>query len=152
MNYIIFDLEATCWNGYTPDRTSEIIEIGAVKINGFGEVKGEYNRFVKPILHPILSPFCKELTHIEQGDVDKAKSFENVIDEFKDWIGVYDDENYLLCSWGRFDKTMLITDCQLHDLESEWCEEHINLKKHYREIRKLSKPIEKNHRQGRFRI
>ena len=32
MNYIVFDLEATCWNSNVPMQ-HEIIEIGAVKIH-----------------------------------------------------------------------------------------------------------------------
>ena len=32
MNYIIFDLEATCWE-HDRNRINEIIEIGAVKLN-----------------------------------------------------------------------------------------------------------------------
>jgi hypothetical protein len=32
MNFIIFDLEATCWMGRPPHGINEIIEIGAVKV------------------------------------------------------------------------------------------------------------------------
>ncbi len=140
MNFIIFDLEATCWNGNSHGKVSEIIEIGAVKLNLFGEIIGEYNRFVKPILNPILSPFCKELTSIEQEQIDRAKNYETVIEEFQDWIGIFDDENYLLCSWGFYDRKMLVQDCKLHELEFEWAEEHINLKQQYKELQQLSKP------------
>jgi 3'-5' exoribonuclease 1 len=150
MNFIIFDLEATCWNGSAMGKVSEIIEIGAIRMNGFGEITGEYNRFVKPILNPRLSPYCRELTTIEQYNVDRAKKFDVVIEEFQDWIGHLDGEDYLLCSWGAFDRKMLIQDCILYDLEPEWAEEHIDLKGQYQQIRKLSKPhglkkaIEKN--------
>ncbi len=140
MNFIIYDLEATCWNGHAPGKTSEIIEIGAIRLNGFGEITGEYNRFVQPIIHPILSPFCKELTSIEQANVDRAKKFETVIEEFQDWVGVFDDENYVLCSWGRYDSEMLRQDCRLHDLETDWVFPTINVKDQYRKIKKLNKP------------
>ncbi len=150
MNFIVFDLEATCWNGSSMGKASEIIEIGAIRMNGYGEITGEYNRFVKPILNPLLSPYCRELTSIEQNDIDRAKTFDIVIDEFKDWMGLYDGDDYLLCSWGAFDKKMLVHDCELHHLESDWAKEHIDLKWQYKQLKKLPKPyglkkaVEKN--------
>jgi len=138
MNYIIYDLEATCWQGRPPGYVSEIIEIGAIRINGYGEVTGEYNRFIKPILNPTLSAFCKELTSIEQEFIDRSKTYPQVIEEFQDWCGIHEGD-YLLCSWGNFDRKMLIQDCELHKLESEWAETHINLKSQYKEIKGLRK-------------
>ena len=140
MNYIIFDLEATCWQGKPPGYVSETIEIGAIRINSYGETTGEYNRFIKPILNPRLSAFCTELTSIEQEQINRAKTFPDVIEEFQDWCDIYETD-YLLCSWGAFDKKMLIRDCQLHQLDADWAERHINLKKQYQSIRKMRKPI-----------
>ena len=63
--------------------------------------------------------------------------FQQVIEEFRDWIGI-DEEDYYLCSWGSFDRKQLINDCKLHDLEFEWIEEnHINLKRQYQEINRI---------------
>ena len=138
MNYIIFDLEATCWRGSPPSKVQEIIEIGAVRLNPYGEVEGVFNRFVRPILNPNLSTFCRELTSIEQQDVNRASTFPTVIEDFQDWAEVF-DEDYMLCSWGNFDKKMLIQDCILHDMEHEWAREHINLKRQYQEIKGLKK-------------
>lgn len=141
MNFIIYDLEATCWNGSSMGKQSEIIEIGAIRLNGFGEETGEFNRFVRPVLNPFLSPFCMELTSIEQSDVDRAATFPEVVDEFQEWVGLFVEDDYLLCSWGDFDKKMLLQDCSLHDLEGDWAQQHINLKKQYQLIRGLRKPI-----------
>ncbi|WP_375377881.1 exonuclease domain-containing protein [Paenibacillus sp. MZ04-78.2] len=46
MNYIVLDLEATCWEN---DRTkqNEIIEIGAVKINDKLKIVDEFQTFIK---------------------------------------------------------------------------------------------------------
>ena len=136
MNFIIFDLEATCWQGRPRTMIQEIIEIGAVKINSYGEVIGTFNQFVKPILNPGLSAFCQELTSIDQYDIDRAKKFSYVIEYFQDWIDIY-DEDYLLCSWGNFDRNMLVQDCRLHKMEYDWAEEHINIKRQYQEIKRL---------------
>ena len=66
------------------------------------------------------------------------KTFPDVIDAFQDWADIYYEE-YLLCSWGDFDKRMFIQDCQLHDLDFKWAETHINLKRQYHEIKKRRK-------------
>ncbi len=139
MNYIVFDLEATCWQGRPPGLIQETIEIGALKLDDYGEVVGSYNRFIKPILNPYLSPFCKQLTTITQDEIDRAGTFPTVIDEFQDWIGLYDEE-YLLCSWGSFDQTMLARDCQLHRLEDDWTAPHLNIKRQYHQLKRLHRP------------
>lgn len=136
MNFIIYDLEATCWLGRPPSLIQEIIEIGAVRLNGYGEVEGTFNSFVKPKVNPRLSSFCTELTTIRQEDVDRARYFPHVVEAFQDWAEVF-DEDYLLCSWGDFDKKMLISDCKLHQLEYDWVDSYINLKEQYREIKRL---------------
>ncbi len=139
MNFIIFDLEATCWQGRPPSMIQEIIEIGAIRINGYGEVEGSFNKFIRPKLNPRLSVFCQELTTIQQEEIDRARYFPEVIEAFQDWAEIF-EEDYLLCSWGGFDQRMLIQDCELHHMEHDWVEPHINLKKQYREIKRLGKP------------
>lgn len=74
MNYIIFDLEATCWEN-DHKRQNEIIEIGAVKLNEGLKTVSDFQIFVKPALSPQLSDFCKRLTSISQADVDAAVYF-----------------------------------------------------------------------------
>ena len=88
MNYIVYDLEATCWNGHAAADMQEIIEIGAVLINPYGEIEKEFSRFVKPKLAPTLSMYCKELTSITQAQVDRAEDFDEVIHDFKHWINL----------------------------------------------------------------
>ena len=52
MNYIILDLEATCWQGNAMDRNPEIIEIGAYHVNGYREWIDKFQSFVRPVEHP----------------------------------------------------------------------------------------------------
>lgn len=130
MNYIIYDLEATCWLGRPPRGYNEIIEIGAVKINEYGEVQDTYESFVKPIINPLLSGFCKGLTSITQQQINTARKFTPVIEEFKEWGGIYDEEFYI-CSWGQNDKNLLQNDCSLHKLEDDWLDYYVNLKNQY---------------------
>ena len=140
MKFIIYDLEATCWQGRPPNKTRETIEIGAVKVNGYGEYLGSFNRFIRPVVHPSLSVFCQRLTSIDQTDVSRAREFPEVIEAFTDWIDIYDDEPYLLCGWGRFDQQQLVRDAELHRLESDWLDPYINVKQQYARMRGLAKP------------
>lgn len=148
MNYIIYDLEATCWENQPPGYVQETIEIGAFRINRYGEVRGKFNRFIRPVVHPNLSLFCRQLTSITQEDVNRARPFPEVIEEFIDWA-LIEEEDYILCSWGNFDRKMLAHDCKLHRLNADWTERHANLKEHYRLMKRhkqahgLKKAVEK---------
>lgn len=117
----------------------EIIEIGAIRINRYGEVMGEFNEFIRPVLNPFLSAYCQELTTIEQPDINRARRFPEVIEAFQDWAEIY-EEDYLLCSWGSFDRKMLEQDCKLHDMEYDWVARHINVKQQYQEMKRMHRP------------
>ena len=129
-NYIIYDLEATCWLGRPPKGLNEIIEIGAVKINAYGDVLSRFESFVKPTVNPLLSGFCKKLTSITQDQVDRARTFDKVIIDFLEWGDIYDNDSFI-CSWGSNDRKLLFDDCQLHDVDYEWLDNYINLKDQY---------------------
>lgn len=139
MNYIILDLEATCWKDRNNGKPNEIIEIGALKIDENGKTLSEFSRFVKPKLNPILSDFCMELTTISQSEIDSAKCFPEVLKDFHSWIGL--DKPYFLCSWGFYDKKQFKLDCQLHGLETDWLKNHISVKHQFAKIKQLTKPV-----------
>ena len=103
-------------------------------------LRGKFNRFVKPSLHPNLSPFCRQLTTIEQPDVNRAKYFPDVIQEFQDWARI-EEEDYVLCSWGNFDRKMFAADCRLHRLDDAWTEHHATLKEQYRIMKRMKSGI-----------
>lgn len=126
MTFIVFDLEATCWenkdteNGYVPVKSDldslnamEVIEIGAVALSAtkrlaYGEALeqiDEYCKFVRPTLHPTLSPFCTELTSIKQYDVNSADPIEVVLPDFIEWARSFTGEATFV-SWGMFDKAI----------------------------------------------
>jgi inhibitor of KinA sporulation pathway (predicted exonuclease) len=133
--YIIFDLEATCDDKVKIE--NEIIEIGALKIDKDLNIVEEFQRFVKPIKNPILTEFCKDLTKIKQSDVDNANTFDIVCNEFMKFIG----DDYLLCSWGFYDKSQLTKDCILHGIQSAWVNEHISLKHQHGAMFNLGKGV-----------
>lgn len=139
MNYIVLDLEATCWKEKGKS-TNEIIEIGALCIDQNQNTLGEYCSFIQPKLNPTLSDFCTELTTIKQEEVDVAPLFPEVLYDFLDWIESF-GEAYYLCSWGFYDRTQFKKDCNLHGLDTNWLKPHISLKHQYADIHNLSRPI-----------
>jgi len=139
VNFIIYDLEATCWRGRPPKGVQEIIEIGAYKVNQYGEILEVFDKFVRPDVNTRLSRFCTQLTSITQQNVDSADKFPKVAQQFIDWIDIYDTD-YTFCTWGSYDKQLLTNDCVLHKMETEWLDNHINIKDQYHNrIKKVKK-------------
>ena len=72
-HWLVIDLEATTDDGGWPVTEMEVIEIGASLVTREGREVDHFQRFVKPRRRPQLTPFCRELTHISQADVDTLK-------------------------------------------------------------------------------
>lgn len=139
MKFIVYDIEATCWEGTPPGVVQETIEIGAYRLDRVGNIEAYFDRLIKPEIHPQLSHYCRRLTSIDQADINRARRFDEVIDEFVDWTGWYDGEDIVLGSWGNFDPKQLRKDCRLNDFSDEFLERSINLREQYRLIKKLPK-------------
>ncbi|MDJ0736579.1 MAG: 3'-5' exonuclease [Nostocaceae cyanobacterium] len=137
--FLIIDLEATCSNDNTIRRREmEIIEIGAVMLNRLTwKIDSEFQQFIKPVRHPKLTDFCTELTTIQQQDVDAAATFPEVIDNLKQWMQSF--PNYIFCSWGEYDKTQFMQDCNYHKIPYPFGSEHRNIKKEFSEYLGVSK-------------
>ena len=137
--FIIYDLEATCWRSPKP-RQVEIIEIGAVKVNEYLEVVDEFCVFIKPILHPKIDKFCTKLTSITQDDVDGAPHFDEAIKMFEEWMDVGNVRTALF-SWGDFDRRQFVKDSQLHELRLDWLKYWACLQRHYSKFKGSSNQI-----------
>lgn len=115
---LVVDLEANFDNhGEIPEVEMETIEIGAVTV-GIGDWRpvSEFQTFVRPVRHPVLSDECMALTHICQADVDSAPDFPRALNEFGIWLGQYSCS--LWCSWGRFDSKQITRECAYHGVNS----------------------------------
>ena len=138
--YIIFDLEATCWDKTTQsNQIHEIIEIGAVKLNGTADKIDTFQTFVKPSKNPVLSDFCTDLTSIRQSDVDSAAYFSEAIHNFEKWIGS-DSADCMLVSWGYYDKKQLIAECAIknyHGVILNYLNNHHSLKHDFAKMREI---------------
>lgn len=131
---IIFDLEATCWDDRRPEadipkegtpeyaqfiletywqnNDMETIQIGAVKVHyKTMDIISEFNIFIKPVIHPILSDFCINLTNIQQSTIDTSGvQYREAFEKFVDWA----DNPRTYIGWGGGDYTLLHTDCSRH--------------------------------------
>jgi len=89
VNYLVIDLEATTDDGADEERAvprdeMETIEIGAVLVRANTlEVEAEFETFVKPVRHPVLTPFCTKLTGITQEVVSDAPAFPDAMEALR---------------------------------------------------------------------
>ena len=131
-HYLVIDLEATTDDGdddarSVPRDEMETIEIGAVLVRANTlAVEAEFQTFVRPARHPVLTPFCTELTGITQTMLAGAPAFPEAMEALRQamlagrWGVVWG-------SWGLFDDTQLRRDCAFHGLHYPM-PEHLNLK------------------------
>ncbi|MFT5323263.1 MAG: inhibitor of KinA sporulation pathway (predicted exonuclease) [Planctomycetaceae bacterium] len=129
--WLVIDLEATCCNdGQFPREEMEIIEIGAVIADGLTlQPVDEFQTFVRPVRHPSLTEFCRELTGIEQSDVDSAVAFVQAMSQLTAWMAEYPE--VVFCSWGEYDRRQFERDCAFHNVAWPFGNRHVNLKKRY---------------------
>ena len=127
---LIIDFEATCdSHGRLPTAEMEIIEIGAVLLNADDQVAGQFQCFVKPVLNPVLTPFCTALTGIEQHDVDSADPFPTAAHALSDWLRLdVPVSPARWVSWGDYDRKQLNRDCERHQLANPLPLLHRNVK------------------------
>jgi len=139
--YAVLDFEATC-DEPRPPPTQEIIEFPTVLLDAETmEVVDEFESFVKPVKHPMLTDFCRELTGIEQVDVDGADPFPVVFQRHQEWLRSHDGEA-LFVTCGDWDlKSMLPRQCRVCKLSLpheylEW----VNIKNVFGAYRKRRAP------------
>lgn len=132
-HYLIVDIEATCddrevggGRGAVPKHEMEIIEIGAVLVDATSlAVVEEFQRFVRPVRHPVLTPFCTRLTSIVQADVNGAPLFPVALDALRRFIG---DRSVVFASWGDYDRKQFERDAERHRVSLPFRQRHANIK------------------------
>lgn len=106
MKYVVLDLEwnqadgKLCHEGGLP---FEIVEIGAVKMNRFMKLNGEFEELVKPKIYPHLHYMTSQIVGLDTKDLENARSFVEVMTDFLKWCG----RDYIFCIWGTLDLTEL---------------------------------------------
>jgi len=104
---LCLDAEFTCWENSLRDGWSdpkyppEILQIGLVGYDNItGETISEYVSFVRPVLNPVLSDYCKNLLRLSQQTIDRAPGLSLVLAEIENHLLGYSLESCCLCSFG----------------------------------------------------
>jgi inhibitor of KinA sporulation pathway (predicted exonuclease) len=141
-HWLVIDLEATTDDGGWPVEEMEIIEIGATLVNRQGRELDHFQRFVRPLRRPLLTPFCRELTHITQANIDAAQPLADVWLQFEHWLGQHHIRLEGWASWGDYDRKQLLQEWQRLQLDSVLSRvPHINLKQRFAKARRLERPL-----------
>ena len=111
MQYIVIDLE---WNQpmsydsavyrQVGDRLIfEMIQIGAVKLNGQLEVCDSISIPIRPVHYVKIHPRIRKMTQLGPEELADAPAFLEAMDQFAAWCG----EDYALLTWGCDDVSVL---------------------------------------------
>jgi len=135
VQYILFDIEATCWDGFHSNQIQEIIELAAIRIDRFGSRRDTFQSLIQPELNPQLSFYCRNLTLIDQADVDSAPFFQEVYDDFERWSEV-DPDTYFI-AWGKFDYEMMEQECSRMFDRSSLIGNYIDFREYYTSMKDI---------------
>lgn len=131
MNYITVDFE---WNqSYAPKTRKhkdfviqldgEIIQVGAVKLDEKFEIVDTFQADVRPVFYRKIHKKVKELTGIDQAQLNSGRDFLSVMQRFREWCG---DEHTFL-TWGTDDSRILMQNLLMHKADTSWLGRWINL-------------------------
>ncbi|KAG0462335.1 hypothetical protein HPP92_020811 [Vanilla planifolia] len=114
--FVVIDFEATCDKDKSPD-PQEIIEFPSVLVNSMtGELEASFQTYVRPTYHTALSDFCKQLTGIQQLQVDRGVSLSEALLMHDKWLeekGIK-NKNFAIVTWSNWDcRVMLESECKL---------------------------------------
>jgi inhibitor of KinA sporulation pathway (predicted exonuclease) len=134
--YLVIDVEATCDDGLSvPRHEMEIVEIGAVLVDDVSLAPfAEFQTFVRPVRHPVLTTFCTRLTSITQGDVANAPTFPAALSALGAFVREHAPTSRpVFCSWGDYDRKQFEQDAAYHGVKLPFGANHLNLKKRFAE-------------------
>ncbi|MCF5707774.1 exonuclease [Pseudomonas syringae] len=141
-HWLVIDLEATTEEGGWPVAEMEVIEIGATLVNQDGRELDHFERFVRPVRRPLLTHFCRELTHISQSNINSASSFSSVWPLFERWLSHHRARVVGWASWGDYDRKQLEEEWRQHQLTSALSDmPYVNLKQRFAQARQLQHPV-----------
>lgn len=136
--FVVIDFEATCDQKRAP-YPQEIIEFPSVLVNTVtGQLEASFQTYVRPIYHQLLTDFCKELTGIQQLQVDRGVPLSEALLMHDKWLeekGIK-HTNFAVVTWGDWDcKVMLESECKFKKIRKPpYFNRWINLKATFGEI------------------
>lgn len=118
MDYIVMDLE---WNqnprgadGKDHGIVSEVIEIGAVKLNASMHKVDEFQMLIRPKVFKKLEYHIRKILNYDEYTLfDEGRPFPEVLQEFREWCG----QDFAFCTWGSTDLMVLQENMDFYNLE-----------------------------------
>ena len=119
LNYITLDLE---WNQPAPDcktvhqLTTEIIQIGAVKMDDSFLIIDQFKADVRPRFYPQIKHEVQQLTGISEEQLKQGMSFPQAVQQLQQWCG----QEFALITWSHEDVPVLRKNMEVYQMEFGW--------------------------------
>ncbi|WOL03183.1 ERI1 exoribonuclease 2-like [Canna indica] len=136
--FVVIDFEATCDKERNP-HPQEIIEFPSVLVNSAtGQLEAVFQTYVRPAYHQHLTDFCKELTGIQQIQVDRGVPLSEALLMHDKWLekkGIK-HKNFAVVTWSNWDcRVMLESECKFKRIRKPpYFNRWINLKIPFQEM------------------
>ncbi|KAI9195968.1 hypothetical protein LWI28_019844 [Acer negundo] len=136
--FVVIDFEATCDKERNP-HPQEIIEFPSVLVNSAtGQLEDYFQIYVRPTYNQHLSDFCKELTGIQQTQVDKGVLLGEALLMHDKWLeekGIK-HTNFAVVTWSNWDcRVMLESECRFKRIRKPpYFNRWINLRVPFNEV------------------
>ncbi|GMY22799.1 isoform 3 of eri1 exoribonuclease 2 [Fagus crenata] len=136
--FVVIDFEATCDKDRNP-HPQEIIEFPSVIVSSVtGQLEACFQTYVRPTYNQHLSDFCKDLTGIQQIQVDRGVILSEALLMHDKWLekkGIK-NANFAVVTWSNWDcRVMLESECRFKKIRKPpYFNRWINLKVPFREV------------------
>lgn len=136
--FVVIDFEATCDKEKNP-HPQEIIEFPSVIVSSMtGKLEACFQTYVRPTCNQHLSDFCKDLTGIQQSQVDRGVTLSEALLSHDKWLekkGIK-NTNFAVVTWSNWDcRVMLESECRYKKIRKpSYFNRWINLKVPFQEV------------------
>lgn len=136
--FVVIDFEATCDKEKNP-HPQEIIEFPSVIVSSTtGQLEACFQTYVRPTCNQQLSDFCKDLTGIQQIQVDRGVTLSEALLRHDKWLekkGIK-NTNFAVVTWSSWDcRVMLESECRYKKIRKPpYFNRWINLKVPFGEV------------------
>ena len=124
--FLVIDIEATCWRGVPPKgMENEILEIGVAVVDvANAKVKTSESIIVKP-KYSQVSKFCTKLTGITKEEAAKGVRFNTACRKLRE---KYNGRRMAWGSWGDFDHRIINEQCERRKLDVPVSKQYMNIR------------------------
>ncbi|KAD3337818.1 hypothetical protein R6Q59_027407 [Mikania micrantha] len=136
--FVVIDFEATCDKERNP-HPQEIIEFPSVIVSSLtGQLEACFQTYVRPTCNQLLTDFCKDLTGIQQFQVDRGVTLGEALVRHDKWLEMkgIKNANFAVVTWSNWDcRVMLESECRFKKIRKpSYFNRWINLKVPFCEV------------------